>query len=84
MEGYTSGLSPAIMAAQRDYEAARKRDEINRSLQRRVDRDTLVTRNVIKDDHMAASQRNQLNALRRSMLEDKLKKVSGCRDEGIF
>ncbi len=63
------------MAAQKEFEAARKRDEINRSLQRRIDRDTLVTRNVIKDDHMAASQRNQLNALRRSMLEDKLKKV---------
>lgn len=78
-EGYGSGVSPAIMKAQKEYEAARRKDLLHRNIERRSDRDELIRKNILKDVYMAESQRAATDALKRSMLEDKLNKAFGTK-----
>lgn len=74
-EGYGSGVSPAILQAQEEYEAARRKDLLTKNIGRRADRDTLIRNNILKDVYMAERQRASADALKRSMLEDKLNKA---------
>ena len=64
---------------QKEYENAHRRDVITRNLQRRPDHDDLVKRNIIRDDHVAAANRRQLNALRRAVVEDHINKALATR-----
>jgi hypothetical protein len=63
------------MKAQKEYEAARRKDLLTRNLSKRAERDELIRTNVLKDVYMAESQRASMEALKRSMLNDKLSKA---------
>lgn len=76
LESDYDSVAPNIQKAQKELDAARKRDAITRSLLRRTEKDDLITRNILKDDdHMASSQRRQMEELRRSMVEAKISRA---------